>query len=214
MSNKTYRLRDVPKGQRLKHFITYYKLHVFFGLVLAVMAGYTIYGILKPQPDLQVMWCSGGYSLDCEFELRKNLGSLDWDMNQDGQVGVLLTYIDFDREYQQLGMDTMSELMILISGQQYSFFLAGPYARDWMEENELLGSWADLGFEGAGAEETLMVPMTKIKEFFGSHTQPLEDVCLCIRSSPEDPEKLEEYQRQGAALRRLLEGNGLLPPAG
>ena len=213
MSDKTYRLRDIPKGQRLKHFFTYYKLRTFLCLAFAVLIGYGLYGIFRPPSDLQVMWLADGYSLECEFELRENLEALDWDTNGDGHVGLMLTHIDFDRDYHELSMDTMSELTILVASQQYSFFLAGPYAQAWMADNEILGTWSDLGIEGPYAKEPVAVPLSGIREFSGTYTQPLEDVCLCITPAPEDPDALEAYERQAAALYRLLDLNGQLPPA-
>ena len=215
MSDKTYRLRDIPKGERLAHFLHYYKLQTFLAVVLVIIVGYTVYGFFQPRPDLQVMWLSGDYDLDCEFELRENLEAMDWDTNGDGTVRVLLTYVDFDRDYQELSYETRSELVTLVAGQDYSFFLANGFARDWMAEHDILAAWGDIGAEGPGAEAPLAVPVSRIGALAGDHAQPLEDLFLCVKSPPEDGDegRLAEYRTQAAALARLLEREGLTPPA-
>ena len=205
-----YKLRDVPKGKRLKHFIHYYWGHTLFVLFLGILLGYTAYLFLRPKADVQVMWMSGDYTVTCETALQRSLDNLDWDTNEDGHMRALLTYVDFDTSYADLDMTTKQEVMILVSGQGYSFFLAGQHAVDWMAENEILGTWAELGVTDERAEEYLLIPARELDVFSGEYLKPLEDVYLCITATPTDPERLEEYESQIAALRRLLTRNGLL----
>ena len=205
-----YRLRDVPKGKRLKHFIYYYWGHTLFALGFCVLLGYTAYLFLRPKADVQVMWMSDRYSATCETALQRSLDQLEWDINEDGHMRALLTYIDFYGPYRDLDMTTKQEVMILVSGQGYSFFLADQNAVDWLKENEILGTWADLGVTDERNGEYLLIPAREIAEFSGEYTEPLEEVYLCITATPSDPERLIEYEKQIAALRRLLTKNGLL----
>ena len=102
MKGKKYRLRDVPRGQRLRHFFHYYKLHVFFGAAILILLGQMLYAFLTPQPEVRVMWLSDQYTANCEYALRDTLKSLDWDLNGNGRVDTQLTYICFDRSYHDL----------------------------------------------------------------------------------------------------------------
>ena len=170
MSDKTYHLRDIPKKQRLQHLWYYYKLHMLLGAALAIMVGYGIYGFFRPEPDLQVMWLSDEYSLDCEFALR--------------------------------------EITVLTAGEDYSFFLAGQDAVNWMRENDLLGTWNELGVTDAGGETEVLIPASEIPAF--SEMQELEETFLCMTARPGEKQRWEEYDRQIQALREFLADEGVL----
>ena len=201
MKDKKYRLRDVPRGQRLRHFFHYYKLHVFFGAALLILLGQVLYAFLTPQPEVRVMWLSDQYTANCEYALRDTLKSLDWDLNGNGRVDTQLTYICFDHSYHDLSYDTKSELTVLAAGQTYSFYLVNDYAKSWMEENDILAHWSDIGIEQDGFAA---VPVSQLSVFSGQYEQPLQSLWLCIPSPPADPADQAEYQRQAEALRRLL----------
>lgn len=205
-----YKLRDVPKGKRLKHFIYYYWGQTLFTLAMCVIVGYTAYLFLRPKADVQVMWMAKKYTVTCETALQRSLDALDWDTNGDGHMRALLTYVDFNAPYSELGMTTKQEITVLVSGQGYSFFLANQYAVDWMKEHEILGTWAELGVTDERAGEYLLISARELKEFSGEYMDPLEEVYLCITAKPSDPERVIEYESQIAALCRLLTKNGLL----
>lgn len=199
---KKYRWRDLKKGERLEYFWMYYKYHLFFGVILAFLLGYTLYGILKPKPDLQVMWMSERYTPQCEYALRDVLEGLDWDTNGDGRTEVMLTYVDFDMNYHDLSYSVKSEISVLVAGQEYSFFLVNGYARDWMLENDLAADWGDLGAEEMEAGEPVFIPVEELDCFSSDELEPLAGTFLCSAHPAEGKE--EEYLRQTEALRGFL----------
>ena len=201
MKDKKYRLRDVPRGQRLKHFFHYYKLHLFFGVALLVLLGQTAYAFLTPQPEVRVMWLSDRYTANCEYALRDTLKSLDWDLNGNGRIDTQLTYICFDQPYHDLSYDTKSELTVLAAGQTYSFYLVNDYAKAWMEENDILAQWSDIGVEQDGFAA---VPVSQLPAFSGEYEEPLQSLWLCVPSPTSDQSDQADYQLQAEALRRFL----------
>lgn len=203
MNDRKYRLRDIPKEKRLNHFLTYYKPHIFFAFAAVLLLGHTLYGLLKPKADIQVMWLSDKYTMNCEYALRNLLESLDWDTNGDGETHLLLTYIDFDRDYHQLSYDTMSELTILTAGQEYSFFLVNDYALSWMRENDILATWEEIGVLDEG-DGYVVVPLSRMEEFSSDFLAPLQEAYLCVTPPPADLSAQAEYLRQTEALRRFL----------
>lgn len=213
MSDKKNRLWDIPKGKRLQHFLTYYKPHMFFTVMAVLLVGHTLYGLLKPKADLQVMWLSDQYTMNCEYALRDVLESLDWDTNEDGETNLLLTYIDFDRDYHELSYDTKSELTVLVAGQEYSFFLVNAYAQAWMAENDILATWEEIGVTGAQADAYVAVPLSQMDAFSSDFLAPLREAYLCVTPPPADAEAQTEYQRQTEALRRFLSTQGILSSA-
>ena len=215
MAIKKVRLRDVEKGKRLEHFFTYYKVQTFYCILFAFLIGYSLYGFLKPRADVQVMWLSGSFTMECEQELRDNCEKLDWDTNGDGIVAMMLTHVDFYCDYEDLSSATTQELVYLVAAQDFSFFLVNDFAIDWMQKNEILGTYRDAGITGPGEDQPLLIPVTQIRELTGEHDEPLEDLYLCITPTPENDEKrLSEYLKQTEALRRLLNNNGIhQPPA-
>lgn len=205
---KKYRLRDIPKGKRLEYFRMYYKAHVIFGLLGAFLVGYTLYGILKPKADLQVMWLADSYTSQCEQALRNTLEALDWDTNGDGKTRVMLTYIDFDRDYSELDYSRKTEVTVLVAGQEYSFFLVNDYAKDWMLENELPAAWRELGVSSMAQDDYVFVPLSTLPAFSGEFMEPLETLYLCVVQAP--PGKEAEYSIQYEALRRFLTAQGVI----
>ena len=208
MADQRYRLRDVPKAERWSYFWEYYKLHVIVGLAVVISVGYLLYGIFGPKADLTVMWLSGSYSLEEESAIRNTLEHTDWDTNGDGRTKVLLTYLDFDKPYEELSYQTMSEINTLIAGQQYSFFLVNSLAFDWMDENGILGSWRDAGIDRDGR---LAVPLTDLPAFPGDAGGAFTDLRLVISAPDTGRNDDAEYTRQNAALVRYLTGQGILP---
>lgn len=205
---KKYRLRDLPKGERLEYFWMYYKFHLIFGLLGAFLIGYTLYGVLKPRPDLQVMWMSDKYTTQCEYALRDTLESLDWDTNGDGKTRVLLTYVDFEQDYHQLSYSLKSEITVLVAGQEYSFFIVNDHAWDWMLENELPATWREIGVDNDNPDGFVLVPLSQLEAFSGDYMEPLEDLYLCAAQAVQGKE--DEYALQAEALRRFLADQNIL----
>ncbi len=206
MAVNKYRLKDVPKGKRLQHFFAYYKLHLFYAIAFAILIGYTLYAFWKPDPDIQVIWMSDKYTMECEQELRSNCEALDWDTNGDGTVAMILTYVDFNAPYEEVGYDLKTEVTTYIAALDYSFFLVNDYAYEWMEECDLLGTYGETGLEHWGAEEELVrIPVSQIDFLQGPASEPLQGLYLCVSAPPEQSEtRAREYEKQMTALRRAL----------
>lgn len=201
-----YRLRDVPKGKRLQHFFTYYKLHLFYAIAFATLIGYVLYAFLKPDPDIQVIWMSGKYTMECEQELRSNCEALDWDTNGDGTVAMILTYVDFDAPYDEISYELKTEVTTYIAALDYSFFLVNDYAYEWMVECELLGTYGESGLERWGETDALVrIPVSQIAFLQGEYSEPLQDLYLVISAPPKGSKsRTQEYEKQMAALCKAL----------
>lgn len=201
-----YRLRDVPKGKRLQHFFTYYKLQLFYAIAFATLIGYVLYAFLKPDPDIQVIWMSGKYTMECEQELRGNCEALDWDTNGDGTVAMILTYVDFDAPYDEVSYELKAEVTTYIAALDYSFFLVNDYAYEWMEECELLGTYGESGLDRWGEADALVrIPVSQITFLQGQYLEPLQDLYLVISAPPEGSQsRTQEYEKQMAALCKAL----------
>ena len=94
MADKVYRLKDVPKGQKLQFFFDYYKVHM---AVAAFIISFIVIGIYElthvPKFDMQItlfgqnMKISENVLATFESELEK----LDIDLNKDEKVDVSVT---------------------------------------------------------------------------------------------------------------------------
>ncbi len=210
MKMQKYRLRDVPKGKRLKHFIHYYWGHTLFVLFLSIFMGYTVLMMARPDVDFQVMWMTHWYPLTCENTLQDTLDSLDWDLNEDGHVRALLTQVDFSSPFEEKTLNSKQEVMVMLSNQIYAFYLLNDNAYEWMESADLLGTWGDLGVTDERAGEFVKIPAHELEELSQKFMEPLGETYLCISARPPEGEFLEKYESQIAALRRLLTKNGLL----
>ena len=205
MRGETWQLKDVPKGKRWSYFWHYYGFRVFMGVLIGFLALDWLYVIfIRPRSDISVLWLSDRYDLLGENVFRDKLqDELDWDLNGDGTASVTLNYVDFDAAYTDLAADTKQSLLTIFSvGDNYIYFV-NDYARDWLSENELLGSWDDFGgWEGRTGTDPFDVNTSDVPFFSDEYPQSLEDIHICIALPLEGDE--EAYAAQMDALRNLL----------
>lgn len=207
MKNEFYKLKDVPKEKRLGHFFDYYIPYVLGALLLVAVVGYVVFGLLQPDSDIAVLWLSDKYTYDCENALRKTLEDSSWDIDGDGEVNEMLTYIEFTDEYSKLSLQTMSEINTLVGGQQYSFFLVNDYAKEWMQKGEILGTWKDAGIDKPGY---LSVPVKELPSFDTEDMKELNHLYLVISSPDTGKNKEDVYEKQIKALKAFLIEEGVL----
>ena len=199
---KKTRLRDVPKGKRWGHFWQYYGLHVFLGILLGSFALYTFYIIaLKPRTDVSVLMLSDRFELSCETAMREKMDEQSaLDINGDGVVQVMLSYVQFDGE-EKLALDTRMELLTLLSAGDIYIFLANSEATQWLQEQELLGTRGD--FQGSTDDRILSVPVSELPIFQGEEFDVIQHLTMHIACPPGDREL---YDAQMTALYQLLGG--------
>ena len=199
---KKTRLRDVPKGKRWSHFWQYYGLHVFLGILLGSFALYTFYIIvLKPKTDISVLMLSDRFELSCETAMRQELnGQLVLDVNGDGVVQAMLSYVQFGGEA-DLPLNTRMELLTLLSAGDIYIFLANFEASQWLIEQNLLGTWGDL--LGSTDERILSIPVSELSFFQGGEFEMIHHLTMHVACPPVDREL---YDAQMTALYQLLGG--------
>lgn len=213
MLSQQYRLRDVPKGQRLRHFFTYYKLHTFFAVCAVVLAGIFVSAALKPPRDMEVLWLYDSFSARLETEVYRNIHSMEWDSNGDGRSTPSFNQLEFDSPYDDLPNDTKAIVMTLFSAERYSYLLVSTYAYDWLEENDMLGSWESLGAVGENARKTVKIPASELGFLATTYAEEFGDTYLVIGQAPvSNEEERQNYLIQMELLRSYLEEAGVLSP--
>ena len=94
MADKIYKLKDVPKGQKLQFFFDYYKVHLGVG---AFILAFFIIGIYElthvPKFDMQITFFAQDMRISENVlkSLEAELEELDIDLNEDGKVDVGIT---------------------------------------------------------------------------------------------------------------------------
>ena len=192
----------MPKGKRWGHFWHYYGLQVFLGIFLGSFALYTFYIVaLKPKSDFSLLLLTDRFELSCETAMRREMNEQPTlDVNGDGTVRAVLSYVQFSSE-EELPLDTKMELLTLLSAGDIYMFLANTEATRWLSEQELLGTWADL--TGSDDGRILSVPVSELPIFQGMDFDVIQNLTMHIACPPEDR---EVYDVQMAALYQLLGG--------
>jgi len=212
MLSQQYRLRDVPKGKRLKHFFHYYKLHMFFFVCGITVVAIILSAALKPPRDAEVLWLYDSFSARLETEIYRNIHSMEWDSNRDGKSTPSYNQLEFSTEYSKLPNDTKSIVMTLLSSETYSFLLVSSYAYDWMAETDQLGTWSSLGVTGEKASEVVKIHASELAFLATEYVADYRETYLVIEKDPVSDEKAHEnYLIQMEILRSYLEKDGLLP---
>ncbi len=94
MADKIYKLKDVPKGQKLQFFFDYYKVHM---AVAAFILAFIVIGIYElthvPKFDMQIAFFAQDMKISENTikSLEAELEKLDIDINEDGKVDVGIT---------------------------------------------------------------------------------------------------------------------------
>lgn len=210
MKGEFRRLQEMPPGKRLEYVFTYYKWRALLLVIVGCSVAYVLYGMLQPRPEVKILWLSDKYSLQAEFDVRDWVEGLEWDLNGDQRVSHTLTYIDFDRPYDELDSTAKTETTVLVAGQDYSFFMVNELAKEWMKANGILGTRGDIGLTGGDEKEYLAIPMTSLAGFSSQEKHVFEGVYLCVGSKPETDERHKRYEEQGRALRVLLQASAVL----
>lgn len=191
-----YRLRDVAKGQRWSHFWTYYGFTVVAAAVILALAGYTGYLIFgKPAVDVQIVILSDQFDLREEEAIRSQWESLPLDINGDGVTRIVLSYIHFDKPYEELAADTRQELLTMLSVGDTMVFLANEPGGRWLEELSLVAVCSQGDEEGEVFRLAVaQVPM--LGDF-----RSMDGLTLYLAASGKDP---SAYQVGRDALLQIL----------
>lgn len=207
---KTFRWKDVPKGERLSYFFTYYRWQLFYGVFGLLCAAVLISPMLRPRTDVSILWLTSDFNMMTDTVLREEFGNMPWDVNGDGKTSVALQFIEFPDDYAS-ALETQMETLTLISSGRFPVYLLNETAKGWFEETGMIGTWADYGATEAsayrdrsGTEEPFAIPCSELKFFDGTGISANSETYLVIGAAPADEEKLADYRAQIRVLESLL----------
>ena len=205
---KHFKIKDVPKGQRLSYYLTYYKGHTVAAVVTAALVIWLIYMFFfHPHADMSILWVGHNYDAMTDTIFREDLNNLPCDLNEDGKVNVALQYIQFPEDIGDLAADTRMTIIGLLSSQTFNVYLVNEAVLQWFSEGlEVLGTWSDYaGYEVENGDEIFYVPCSELAFFQNSGLEDLNDLYVAIGAAPTDPEALAIYRKEIKALKLITE---------
>lgn len=98
MADKVYKLKDIPKEQRLSHIWEYYKWHIIITLLLVfAVASLTVQNLTKEKYDSYMLFTmSGGYlTEEARAGLETGIESIGIDNNGDSYSNLFISAVHF-----------------------------------------------------------------------------------------------------------------------
>ncbi len=203
MADKVYKIKDVPKGERLKFVFDYYKVHMAVVLLVVVFFAIGIYEMTHiPKFDVKMTLFAKDLKVS-ETVLRnfeEKLKELPLDLNEDGQVDIYITPIiknvlesGASAEFNELAY---AELTI---GDSVIMITDADIYNDFILPRSVLLKNSELGLDGEG---TARIPYEKTvfndyleEEYFG------RDMFVIVKTGDFNDEK---YQRQIEAFKNII----------
>ncbi len=203
MADKIYKIKDIPKEERLKFIFDYYKVHMAVILLVVVFFAIGIYEMTHvPKFDVKMTLFAEDLKISESVlrTLEEKLKELPLDLNEDGQTDVYITPIiktvmesGASMEFNELAYAELAigDSVIMITDAEICDSFLMPRA-EFLKNNEL-------GLEGEGIakipyENTVFNDLLE-EEYFN------RDMFVLVKSGDFKDEK---YQKQIDAFKKLF----------
>lgn len=180
MADKTYKLKDIPKGQKLAHIWEYYRWHivVVIALVLAVVS-LVVQNLNKEKYDSYMLFTmSGGYvTEEARLALEEGIEELDIDNNGDSYSNLYISNVLFpedmlDPTTAQEAQVNMQKLIAELTAGECIIQITDDKIYETLERHETLATYESLDglVEGEGVikipyNETKLEDIVPMEEF-------------------------------------------------
>lgn len=180
MADKTYKLKDIPKGQKLAHIWEYYRWHivVVIALVLAVVS-LVVQNLNKEKYDSYMLFTmSGGYvTEEARLALEEGIEELDIDNNGDSYSNLYISNVLFpedmlDPTTAQEAQVNMQKLIAELTAGECIIQITDDKIYETLERHETLATYESLDglVEGDGVikipyNETKLEDIVPMEEF-------------------------------------------------
>ena len=180
MADKTYKLKDIPKGQKLAHIWEYYRWHivVVIALVLSVVS-LVLQNLNKEKYDSYMLFTmSGGYvTEEARLALEGGIEELDIDNNGDSYSNLYISNVLFpedmlDPTTAQEAQVNMQKLIAELTAGECIIQITDDKIYETLERHETLATYESLDglVEGEGVikipyNETKLEDIVPMEEF-------------------------------------------------
>lgn len=180
MADKTYKLKDIPKGQKLAHIWEYYRWHivVVIALVLSVVS-LVVQNLNKEKYDSYMLFTmSGGYvTEEARLALEEGIEELDIDNNGDSYSNLYISNVLFpedmlDPTTAQEAQVNMQKLIAELTAGECIIQITDDKIYETLERHETLATYESLNglVEGEGVikipyNETKLEDIVPMEEF-------------------------------------------------
>lgn len=180
MADKTYKLKDIPKGQKLAHIWEYYRWHivVVIALVLSVVS-LVVQNLNKEKYDSYMLFTmSGGYvTEEARLALEEGIEELDIDNNGDSYSNLYISNVLFPKDMldpttAQEAQVNMQKLIAELTAGECIIQITDDKIYETLERHETLATYESLDglVEGEGVikipyNETKLEDIVPMEEF-------------------------------------------------
>ncbi len=172
MADHTYKLNDVPKGERWQYFKDYYLIKSIVILFIIVVAISIIKStVFAPRPDVYILAVHAAPVTSETWDVvQTTLNTMPLDHNGDETVLTDFCSILLEENMEQadaeIYMANQNKLVATLSTAQYALQIVDETFYQIFAEMELLGTYAELpDAMGHNPEEIIKIPLKELAPF-------------------------------------------------
>ncbi|MBO5099251.1 MAG: hypothetical protein J6C16_03700 [Clostridia bacterium] len=180
MADKTYKLKDIPKGQKLAHIWEYYRWHIVVAIALVLsVVSLVVQNLNKEKYDSYMLFTmSGGYvTEETRLALEEGIEELDIDNNGDSYSNLYISNVLFpedmlDPTTAQEAQVNMQKLIAELTAGECIIQITDDKIYETLERHETLATYESLDglVEGEGVikipyNETKLEDIVPMEEF-------------------------------------------------
>lgn len=216
MADHVYKLREVPKGERLKFFWDYYRYYTLAAVigVIAVVSFLTTV-VFAPKCDMAIISATEIYvPSEVWTAAEESLEAMPFDLNEDGKVLIDVNDNYLPPEMSESDPETFiamqTKLMASLSTAESALQIVDEGFMSYFREQGLLGTYKELpDAKGHGMDEEIAIPLKELAPFKDIEGLP-DGLFMTLR--PLDAmqilgseKKFDNYQRQIEALLVMMQ---------
>ena len=216
MADHMYKPSEVPKGQRWRYFLDYYKYPTIFGVIILIALIYFLKSVVfAPKNDMVILAATRTYVREEVWQQAEaTLKEMPLDLNGDNKVLVDINDILLDEtleasdpEVFQLQQTRFTSSLVLAES---ALQIVDEKMFAYLQEEDLLATYEELSeCQGQNAGEFIKIPLEALKPFQSIENLP-EGLYMTLR--PKDAmqlgnnkKKLEAYKKQVEALLFMMQ---------
>ncbi|MBQ2695700.1 MAG: hypothetical protein IJF61_00170 [Clostridia bacterium] len=216
MADHMYKPSEVPKGQRWRYFLDYYKYPTIFGVILLIALIYFLKSVVfAPKNDIVILAATRGYvSNEVWKQAEEKLKEMPLDINGDKKVLVDINDIFLDEVLEtgdpEAFMLEETRLTSALMTAESALQIVDERMFAYLQNEDLLATYSELpDAKGNNPDELIKIPLETLEPFKSIENLPT-DLYMTLRPKDamqlgDSKKKIEAYEKQVEALVSMMQ---------
>ncbi len=215
MADHMVKMSEVPKGQRFRQFMDYYKYRVIASiLVIAALVPLVYQNVFAPQPDATFLAATKqAVSAEVWDQVTESLSAMVPDENGDGESLAFVETVFADSSYQnkngEYHMAYQTKLMALLQDATHALQIIDADMIEHFSVQACLATYEELPeLPGHDSDEPILIPLRDLKPFREIQALP-DNLFMSLRpreavNRGRHKDEADYYDKQLELLRAMM----------